>query len=281
MATWGNMSKQFLTVLCYHEVNDPANFQRQLDWMAAMYSFVNIEEVDDAIHYNKPLPPNPLLITFDDAHRSVYEQGMPVLSSYKIPAIVFAITSIVGTSTPYWWDVIRQSFPAHWTAKQKSREMNRIKQLPNAERVALIEELSRQFPTLIENQLTWSEVGEMERNGIVIGNHTHTHPMLDHCSNDIIQQELSVASQQLNENDLSGAVYFAYPNGNASSEAEAMLQQEGIRLAFLFDHRINFRKPNPYRISRLSVNSNTSVHKLQFILSGWHTRLLPVRRLLA
>jgi len=68
---------------------------------------------------------------------------------------------------------------------------------------------------------------------------------------------------------------FAYPNGNFSSSSEKVLKSSNIKLAFLFDHKINFHLNDPLRISRLIVNDSTPLWKLKFILSGLHSKILP------
>ena len=54
----------------------------------------------------------------------------------------------------------------------------------------------------------------------------------------------------------------------------------GIRQAFLFDHKLNTLLDKPYRISRLSVNDTTPLWKFMLILKGWHSRIVPFRKML-
>ncbi len=118
----------------------------------------------------------------------------------------------------------------------------------------------------------------MQNNGVIIANHSFTHPMFDQCNENEIRSELQKTKAYFEKNQLNGYEVFAYPNGNYSEVSEKILMQEDIRFAFLFDHKINKSNPNLLRISRLSMNEYTPIWKFRLILSGWHSRLLPLSK---
>lgn len=271
---------QKLKVLCYHEVNNPRLFEKQLLWLSKKFNLIPIATLDQVLNDQATLPPNPLLITFDDAHHSVYEFGMPILKRLNISATVFVITELVGTESPYWWDIVHASFSPSMSAKLRANEINRVKGLPDTDRKSYILELSHKTPKLRARQLNWEELRKMEANGISIACHTHTHPMLDKCESSVVSNELETSMRLLKSHGMSGHAYFAYPNGNWNEATEAILKEQQVKLAFLFDHKINTGQVNPLRISRLSVGSNTSLSKLSLIMSGVHSKLLPLRKML-
>ena len=95
-----------LTILCYHEIADPAdaltpayavtptNFLRQMDWLRNHgYRFVGIDDLLASRRGLRPLPSRAVLVTFDDAYQSVYVHAWPVLRMFRIPAVV----SVVGS----------------------------------------------------------------------------------------------------------------------------------------------------------------------------------------
>jgi poly-beta-1,6-N-acetyl-D-glucosamine N-deacetylase len=118
----------------------------------------------------------------------------------------------------------------------------------------------------------------MQAAGVLIANHSHTHPMFDQCTEEEIRAELRASKAFFTQHGLKGYEYFAYPNGNYNERVQKILIEEGIQYAFLFDHQLNKAPINPMRISRLSVNDDTPLWKLRLILSGWHSRILPLRR---
>jgi peptidoglycan/xylan/chitin deacetylase (PgdA/CDA1 family) len=157
--------------------------------------------------------------------------------------------------------------------------VRRLKQLPDDQRRSEIDLLRRRsglHPR--QPQLTRAELVELEGAGVEIGNHTMTHPCLDRCADDVVRQEIVGA-----HNVLAAAVgrpprAFAYPNGNWDERAEAQLVELGYRIAFLFDHRLApIPGTDPLRVSRLRVNSDTSLDRLSTIISGLHPAVHRMR----
>jgi len=120
-------------VLCYHYVRDPSgplhfvrvfgyvvlslpllddselwkvntgNFERQMEYLAARgYRTVTLEDVHEWQHGRRELPPQPVVITFDDGDASVYYEAFPVLKRLGLRATMFVVTGRVGSR---WGDV--------------------------------------------------------------------------------------------------------------------------------------------------------------------------------
>jgi len=253
-----------LKVLAYHTFQSD-NFKQHLRYFKNKYSF----EKENLLTHQ-------LLITVDDGHISFYMNAFPLLKKYQIPAILFIVPSLINTENPFWWDEVIY----YLGNKKGSEELKRLKAIPNQERLVYLEELrniSDKMP-LKQDQLTVEQLKEMQTAGITIANHSFTHPMFDQCTEVELKNELRQTKAFFEEHGLKGYEYFAYPNGNYNELAEKVLKEEGVNYAFLFDHQLNKGKINPMRISRLSVNDDTPLWKLRFILSGWHSKVLPLRK---
>ncbi|MCX2745199.1 polysaccharide deacetylase family protein [Mangrovivirga sp. M17] len=215
-----------------------------------------------------------VLITVDDGDLSFYENAFPLLRKYNIPSILFIIPSLIETDKPFWWDEYE-----YYSEKQGDKnELNWLKSIPNIERLSFLETLKQNSskPIYKKKQLRVDQLLEMQDNGVIIANHSYSHPMFDQCTEDELREELSKTKDFFDRNNLNGFDIFAYPNGNYNDQAESILKEFGIKYAFLFDHKINGENHNPLRISRLSVNDSTPMAKFKFILSGWHSKLLPL-----
>ncbi|MEU2629011.1 DegT/DnrJ/EryC1/StrS family aminotransferase [Kitasatospora sp. NPDC007106] len=94
---------QRLAVLAYHGVTDPRSFGAQLDRMRRLANPVSLADVERAVTEGRPLPPRSVLITFDDADRSVFTHALPMLAARGIPAAAFVIAELIGTDRPFWW----------------------------------------------------------------------------------------------------------------------------------------------------------------------------------
>lgn len=107
-----------LTILTYHHVADPgpdyefdpgvadvtpAQFERHLDALARRFTVIGVDELCRALD-GGALPPNPAMITFDDAYRSCVEVALPALAARGLRAVFFASTSFVEERRLFWWE---------------------------------------------------------------------------------------------------------------------------------------------------------------------------------
>jgi len=102
-----------LVVLCYHAVSDdwsadlsvtPAALEAQLGLLVSRgYRGATFS---NAISGAAPGPT--VVVTFDDAYRSVLTRAAPVLDALGLPATVFAPTDFIGRPEPMSWPGIDQ-----------------------------------------------------------------------------------------------------------------------------------------------------------------------------
>lgn len=266
-----------IKVLAYHKINNIENFEKQIIYLKAKYNILTLDDFKKGI-LNSCNSKNSILLTFDDGDVSLYKNAFPVLKKYNVPAVIFVITNLIGTSKPFWWDAVHY----YLDFDGGDELVLNMKGIPNKKRLTKIQQIKckskkREFEY---SQLTDSQLEEMNNTGISIANHSHTHPIFDQCSNQELILEMNSSTNELKERNYHYDV-FAYPNGNYSVESEKILEVSGIQFAFLFDHKLNEKSINPLRISRLIVDDFTSIWKLIFILSGYHSKILPLRKKIA
>ena len=267
-----------LTVLAYHDISAPRQFEEHLNYLAAEMHPVTLEQVISTLNGRQALPERAVLITFDDGHRSVFDTAMPMLRDRSVPAVVFVIAGLLDTQRPPWWVEVKEL--AHRGGKVRKLSglspenlVRALKGVDNDMRLAAIEELrktaSASPPSL--PQLRPEELPILESAGIAIGNHTLTHPSLPRCSDQKIKDEIRQAHHTLAEALGHSPRAFAYPGGDVDERAVQALKGLGYEAAFLFDHRLSsLPPPDPLRISRVRVNSHTSLNRFKIILSGLH-----------
>lgn len=218
------------------------------------------------------------MLTFDDGDVSFYDNAYPVLKKHNIPAVIFVITSLINTHKPFWWDEI-----SHYLDDKDTFEIiDNLKKISNQSRIEKLRVFKNNSNVnLLEySQLSYTQLEEMSENGISIANHSHTHPLFDQCTPQELMGELNLSINKLKEMNFIHDV-FAYPNGNFSDESEELLRSFEIKMAFLFDHKLNNKLINPLRISRLIVDDFTPFWKFKLILSGFHSKILPLRKWVA
>jgi peptidoglycan/xylan/chitin deacetylase (PgdA/CDA1 family) len=107
-----------LPVLMYHRVGpvlptlppitqrltvSSEDFAAQMVWLRAHgFHAVSARQAWEALEHGKPLPPKPVMITFDDGYRDVLWHAAPVLHRLRMPATAFVITDrISGGDTSF------------------------------------------------------------------------------------------------------------------------------------------------------------------------------------
>jgi len=97
-----------LTIIMYHYVRDvaqtryphmkvlsPADFSGQLDYFGKHYTVIAPQELFDAIEHRRPLPPDGLLLTFDDGYTDHFDTVRPELKARGLSGAFFPIGNVL------------------------------------------------------------------------------------------------------------------------------------------------------------------------------------------
>jgi peptidoglycan/xylan/chitin deacetylase (PgdA/CDA1 family) len=207
-----------------------------LDWIGRRFRFVSLAELgalaERGAARGKPLA----AVTFDDGYRGVYDHAFPMLKRKGIPAAVFVVTDLVGTSRLHSHDslylLLRQRLgrpPGE--AYQETRAM--LQSLPRAEVDRLVRSQGRQradTPSLLP--LTWEMLFEMREAGFTIGSHTRTHPILTRLGPSEVLDEASGSRRKLERRLGAHVEHFAYPDGQFDPDVVGAVAEAGYRFAY-------------------------------------------------
>jgi peptidoglycan/xylan/chitin deacetylase (PgdA/CDA1 family) len=86
-------------------------FRKQMDHLRdGGFTVIPLAKLVAFLTDNEPLPPKAVVLTIDDAWRSVYEVAYPLLSEYGFPFTVFVSTDPLDNSLPGYlsWDQARE-----------------------------------------------------------------------------------------------------------------------------------------------------------------------------
>lgn len=94
-------------ILLYHHVSDtidtqynvhPDRFAEQMKWLFDRgYSTISVADLARVIRDGGALPARPVILTFDDGYRDVYENAYPILQRYGFFATFYIIGETVNT----------------------------------------------------------------------------------------------------------------------------------------------------------------------------------------
>ena len=269
-----------LVVLAYHGIVDPARFSLQIEYLRETMEIVSLSEVLQAITGERTLPARSVLITFDDADRSIVEYAAPILNREGVPAVAFVVAGHLDTDRPFWWNEVEELYVRGASLRDFGPNgqawVKRLKEIPDSDRRRVITRLRRAHAgsPVKALHLKKSDLGLLGAAGISIGNHTMTHPVLDRCSDRRIASEIRRSHKVLFRATGAAPRAFAYPNGNYDVRAVKVMKGLGYEAGFLFDHRTcPFPPIDPFRVSRVRVSSATPLDRFRLIISGLHPAL--------
>ncbi|HEX8931923.1 MAG TPA: polysaccharide deacetylase family protein, partial [Patescibacteria group bacterium] len=78
---------------------NPFIFDQQIQTLkTAGYTFMTASELGEVLDGKRPLPKNPILLTFDDGHWDFYTDVLPILKKYNVKATEYVISGFTGGS---------------------------------------------------------------------------------------------------------------------------------------------------------------------------------------
>lgn len=87
----------------------PAEFARQMDWLAAHgYHPTTLERARLSLENASYLPAKPVILTFDDGYADLYTAAYPVLKRHAFPAMAFIPSSYPGRPGYVTWAQLRE-----------------------------------------------------------------------------------------------------------------------------------------------------------------------------
>jgi peptidoglycan/xylan/chitin deacetylase (PgdA/CDA1 family) len=118
--------------------------------------------------------------------------------------------------------------------------------------------------------LNWSQVKEMDSNGISFGSHTRRHAYLPSQTEAQMKDEI-VESKHAIEKELGKPVdFFAYPCGGFSEDAKAITALAGYKAAFTTNRGYDRYNLDSFELNRIHVNNWDNSLTLIGKLSGYY-----------
>jgi peptidoglycan/xylan/chitin deacetylase (PgdA/CDA1 family) len=278
-----------LTVVSYHHfaatediwtaglgvTTDPERFQAHLEWFTSQYQPVSLDRV-----LAGDLPRRALLITIDDAYRSVADVAVPMLAEMRLPAVLFtnprvlaggytpldtllalafnslggpAVAQALGLALPMPLPaIVQQLLPGQSVAGREEWRQRLLRKLGMNEHDLAAQ---RWF-------LTAADVAGMAARGLAIGNHTASHVHGRALEPSDFAVEIDGSKTALEAMCGRPVTAFSFPYGNEQDATPALLARlraTGHRAQFLVQARSNSERPAPDVFYRTNLRNQRPV----------------------
>jgi peptidoglycan/xylan/chitin deacetylase (PgdA/CDA1 family) len=182
------------------------------------------------------LPPQPLVLTFDDGFADVAEAA-PMLAARGFRSTLYVTTG-----------ALRGRGPWHERADIA---------LPPA------------------RMLDWSQLAELAAQHVEIGAHTHTHPQLDVLRPPRARDEIRLSKRLLEDVLRQEVSSFAYPHGFQSAATRQLVREAGYTSACAVGNALSSHADRVFSLSRLTVQADTTDDEVATWLAGRGAPVAP------
>jgi len=254
-----------LSILIFHRVlpkadplfpeePDGRRFDEILAWVARWFQVIPLDDAVARLRANT-LPARAAAITFDDGYADNALIALPILRSHGMAATFFVATSFLDGGR-MWNDTVIESvrayggkvldlrdeglgaFPTESQAQRRAAIdilLAKIKYLESAKRDQAVAFIARSVGCPLPGDLMMmtKQVLQLRQEGMQIGAHTCTHPILTGLSDDDAFGELlgsKIALEQVLDQPI---LLFAYPNGKPGKDYLAKHANMARRAGFV------------------------------------------------
>lgn len=208
-------------------VLEPALFDEHLDYLAEhRYTTLTARECARLWSLGEPLPPRPVVLTFDDAYGDFYDAALPALVARSMCATLFVPTAYVGGRARWLADCAEEDRPI----------------------------------------LSWDALQEVASAGVEVGAHSHTHPQMDLISPAAAREEINTSRVMIEDALGMAVGGFAYPYGYWNRGVRRAVRDAGLGYACQVSEATGSVSSDPFALPRQTIRGGAGVVDLQRVL---------------
>jgi peptidoglycan/xylan/chitin deacetylase (PgdA/CDA1 family) len=297
-----------LSVLIFHRVLDKPDplrasepdakrFAQIIDWIATRFTPLSLPEGVERLQ-NGTLPDGAVCLTFDDGYEDNLTVAAPICRRRAVPFTLFVASGYLDGGI-MWNDLVIESvrraqaefidltdmgYGRHPVPDNQARAalidslLSSWKYLPFARREHLAREVAARYaPKIPSPMLSSEQVRRLASDGIEIGGHTLSHPILTLTEDSTAMHEIAQ-----NKRDLEGLLgrsltFFAYPNGAPQkdfTDAHArMVRSAGYAAALTTESGVSCPTTDPFRLPRFTPWDRSALRfSVRLLLNARHPR---------
>jgi len=289
------LSRHHPKILMYHRITDfpekggiPIElFKQHVDLIRKEFEPMTLSELLTAKEQST-IPENAVVVTFDDGYADFAEKAFPILAAAKVPATLFVTTGFVNGDIWLWPDQIRylithtsvpelklSAIPQTFDLTSSRTEVwsvvaNYCLTVSNENKTAIIEEMSRRLEVPLPQKApegyeaaSWTQIKKMVAQGLDVGSHSTSHPILTKLCNRDLVLELQSSKKNLELETGKLIDIFCYPNGTVydfDKNVKRLLEEVGYKYGVsAFPSRMPLE--DNWCINRYPVGKNIDIFK--------------------
>ena len=295
--------RKWPVILHYHRISAKA-FDCQMEHLTRWGKAISLDHALACLRGAAPPSWGAVVVTFDDAYRSVCDEIRPILARYEVPATIYLVTDMVEGGSALWFDLVEWAIlgwgasyldllpeSLHRAVVPGDARMTRRMTL-GLLRLCRLEERERLVAEILSRAglaaepvpdryrlVSWDEARAMQEDGLVtVGAHTRTHPILTRVSRDRAWDEIAGSKARI-EQEVGGEVtHFAYPNGKEGdfdAETRGLVTEAGFESAASTVTAHARPGVDPYALPRWGVDGEDTLATFAVKIAG----LWPAERI--
>jgi peptidoglycan/xylan/chitin deacetylase (PgdA/CDA1 family) len=119
-----------------------------------------------------------------------------------------------------------------------------------------------------DEMLSWRELAEVARQGVEVGGHTHSHPMLDTLPHPTARDEITRCKALIEQHTGAAVASFAYPHGYSSPWVRRAVAEAGYTSACAVKNAMSHTGDDRFAIARLMLETTHTRDDFLRMLSG-------------
>jgi peptidoglycan/xylan/chitin deacetylase (PgdA/CDA1 family) len=300
---WKHRAEFGIPMFHFFSCSTRVNVDAICEHLTRHFEPISLSRIASALENHVALPENAITVTIDDGYKCFLEEGHPVFKKYHIPTTVYVVSGFTDGRFWLWFDQIdfvlehtsmeflrltlngRVLELPHHSAQEKFAAHialhEALKEAPNEERVKFVDSFGPLCGVDVPPQppecraaMNWDELKAVSAEGVEIGCHTHSHPILSRISNPHDVEQEICDSKKLIEERLGCAVrHFCYPNGHDEDISDRTVRtvvSAGFATATTASRGLNTRHANPVRLRRIPLEDNLDYQYGAELLAGLH-----------
>jgi peptidoglycan/xylan/chitin deacetylase (PgdA/CDA1 family) len=246
-------------------------------------------------------------IVFDDGYKDFILYALPILKKHNCPCSMYVITDCVETQLPPWTYILDYHFiysrnlklnldtellPASLKETMFSNDDSRIefakelkpflKTVSNKIRVHLYEQVVKSLNDVqppAHLMMNWNELKEIKNEGVEIGSHTKSHPLLNKLGQEMeIVYELKESGTLIEKQLGSFPRAISYPIGGYNDLVKKLSAETGYKMGLAVNQQsYQDGSQDVFAIPRIELY-NESMFKTRLRISGIVTVLNKFRK---